>query len=428
MAQQARTAARKARELTRRKTAFESSVLPGKLADCSDTDPAKTELYLVEGDSAGGSAKQGRDRFTQAILPLKGKIINVEKARLDKMLSNNEIKDLITAIGAGISEEFNAEKARYHKIIIMTDADVDGAHIRILLLTFFFRHMHPLIENGYLYIAQPPLYKAKVGKRERYLKDDTELKKFLFDWATDHTVLTINKKAYTETEFGALLKDLLKYDKELTKAANHTELPMQNCHELIEFLRSIEWEPKKYEMQEIVNKLQEHFPHYTISGILNNRLESETEVEGEVHLKEIITFKELKKAWEVPVKFFKSKETAKVLDAYEPVAQLNKVEWSLTVPKKDEPIIQSGVLELSNTVVTSGKALMTIQRYKGLGEMNPEQLWETTMDPKNRQFLQVTVDDAMEADQWFTSLMGDDVTDRKAFIEKHAHFVQNLDV
>ena len=428
-AQQARAAARKARELTRRKTAFESSILPGKLADCSDTDAAKTELYIVEGDSAGGSAKQGRDRFTQAILPLKGKIINVEKARLDKMLSNNEIKDLITAIGSGVgNEEFDATKTRYHKIIIMTDADVDGAHIRILLLTFFFRHMLPLIENGYLYVAQPPLYKAKLGKTQRYLKDDSELKQFLFDWATSHTTFKIDKHVYDEKEFKTLLHDLLKYDKEITKTANNLELQKTNCHELIEFMNAIDWEPKKYEMQEIVDKLKKHFPAYEIAGIQNEQLESENALEGEVQAKEIITFKELKKTWEVPLRFFKSKETEKVLKKYVPIALLDKTDWSLTINKKDELIENKGIINLDSTVVRAGKSLMTIQRYKGLGEMNPEQLWETTMDPKNRQLLQVTIEDALKADQWFTSLMGDDVADRKKYIEKHAHFVQNLDV
>ena len=428
-AQQARAAARKARELTRRKTAFESSILPGKLADCSDTDPSKTELYIVEGDSAGGSAKQGRDRFTQAILPLKGKIINVEKARLDKVLSNNEIKDLITAIGSGVgNEEFDAAKTRYHKIIIMTDADVDGAHIRILLLTFFFRHMLPLIENGYLYVAQPPLYKAKLGKTQRYLKDDTELKQFLFDWATSNTTFKIDKHIYDEKEFKILLHDLLKYDKEVTKTANNLELQKTNCHELIAFLNTIEWEPKKYEMQEIVDKLKNHFPLYEISGIQNERLESENAIEGEIHAKEIITFKELKKTWDIPVKLFKSKETEKLLLKYIPIAQLDKTDWSLTINKKDISFENKGIINLDSTVVKAGKSLMTIQRYKGLGEMNPDQLWETTMDPKNRQLLQVTIEDAMQADQWFTSLMGDDVTDRKKYIEKHAHFVQNLDI
>ena len=429
LAQQARNAAKRARELTRRKTVLEGSLLPGKLADCSDTNPENTELYIVEGDSAGGSAKQGRDRFTQAILPLRGKIINVEKARLDKMLANSEIKDLITAIGSGIGEEdFNVEKARYHKIVIMTDADVDGSHIRILLLTFFFRHMKPLIEKGYLYIAQPPLYKVKVGKTEKYLKDDSELKQFLFDWAQENTVLKIDRQTFTDTDWKKLLDDISKYEKEITKTSNNIEVSTFHCHELAIFLDSIEWNLGKYETQEIVTKLKEYFPKYEISGIREENLEGEMALESTPKPKTSITFKELKKTWEVPIKFFKSEETEKLLQSYKPLNQLEKTQWLFSMLNKEEGVNGSGILTLSNTIISTGKALMTVQRYKGLGEMNPEQLWETTMDPKTRMFLQVTIEDALKADQWFTSLMGDDVSDRREYIEKHAHFVRNLDI
>jgi DNA gyrase subunit B len=429
LAQQARNAAKKARELTRRKTVLESSILPGKLADCSDTNPENTELYIVEGDSAGGSAKQGRDRFTQAILPLRGKIINVEKARLDKMLSNNEVQSLITAIGGGIgNQEFDVSKARYHKIIIMTDADVDGSHIRILLLTFFFRHMLPLIEHGYLYIAQPPLYKVKVGKTSKYLKDDSELKSFLFDWAREHAHIVIGGKTLETDAWKKLLDALLKYDTELTKASNHIEISKQNCHNLVKFLDDIQWEKGKYDINQMIEKLQIHFPDYTVELEQETDEESEMAVENGVKTRRFITFKQLKKAWEIPYSFFKSEETGKLLELYKPLNTLEASEWSFHLTGKDTRKTKKGTLNLEHTIVKTGKSLMTVQRYKGLGEMNPDQLWETTMDPKNRTLLQVSIEDALKADQWFVSLMGDVVADRKNYIEKHAHFVRNLDI
>ncbi|MFH1461557.1 MAG: DNA topoisomerase (ATP-hydrolyzing) subunit B [bacterium] len=427
LAQQARNAAKKARELTRRKTALERSVLPGKLADCSDTDPAKTELYIVEGDSAGGSAKQARDRFTQAVLPLRGKIINVEKARLDKMLSNNEIKDLITAIGAGIgNDDFDSEKSRYHKIVIMTDADVDGAHIRILLLTFFFRHMKPMIEKGYLYIAQPPLYKAKVGKKEQYLQSDAELSQFLFDWAEENSTLTINKTNFENKDFKNILNSILKYHKELYAFSNNLELSIKNTHELIGFLHSINWIVKKPEMQEIITQLNGYFPKYEITGVETKNIEDEMIGEEAPKVKVFLTFQEMKKTWQVPLSFFEAEETEKLLLLFEPISQLESSPWNLIIKNKENK--NKGILNFFETIISTGKSLMTIQRYKGLGEMNPEQLWETTMDPAKRRFLQVTIEDAIKADQWFTSLMGDEVSDRRDYIEKHAHFVKNLDI
>jgi len=429
LAQQARAAAKKARELTRRKTALESSILPGKLADCSDSDPSKTELYIVEGDSAGGSAKQARDRFTQAILPLRGKIINVEKARLDKMLNNNEIKDLITAVGAGIGEDnFDAEKARYHKVIIMTDADVDGAHIRTLLLTFFFRHMQPLIVNGYLYIAQPPLYKVKVGKVQRYLKDDSELNKFLFDWATEHTELLVDGEKFKDNDWQKLLKDILNYTKAATKLSNKLEITLPFCHELMKFFQEISWPSKEYEMQEMVTKLSEYFKEYQIIGEQEENVSEEMALDINPKPRSVLTFNFMKKSWDLPIKFFKIEETKKLLDLFKLVSQLENMEWLFKVINKENGIESSGVLELNNAIIKTGKSLMTIQRYKGLGEMNPEQLWETTMDPETRTLLQVSIEDAVQADQWFTSLMGDVVEDRKDYIEKHAHFVKNLDI
>jgi len=435
LAQQARTAAKRARELARRKSVLESSVLPGKLADCSETDPAKSELYIVEGDSAGGSAKQGRDRFTQAILPLRGKLLNVEKTRLDKILANNEIKDLITAVGSGVgNDDFNAEKTRYHKIIIMTDADVDGSHIRILLLTFFFRYMQPLIEKGYLYVAQPPLYKVKVGRTEKYLKDDSELKGFLFDWAGSSAELVLGGKQLTETSWTTMLESILKYEKELDRASNMNEVARFHCHELISFLDSISWAPTKYSNKQFYAKLAEYFKKYQITSPLGNApltseaSDGEVIPEGELVTKTVITFRELKKTWDVPVAFFNSEETIKLLELYQSLNSLEKSPWTFGLTGKEATSTGSGILSLCDTIIATGKSLMTIQRYKGLGEMNPEQLWETTMDPAKRIFLQVSIEDAIKADQWFSSLMGDEVEDRRSYIEKHAHFVRNLDV
>ncbi|MCK4265183.1 DNA topoisomerase (ATP-hydrolyzing) subunit B [Candidatus Babeliales bacterium] len=605
LAQQARSAAKKARELTRRKTALESSVLPGKLADCSNDNPASTELYIVEGDSAGGcfsgetkvalvdgrnlsfkdlvkehlerkqnycytitkngsidiapikhpritktnakvikivldsdeeiactpdhlfmlrdgsyknaeelktkdslmplyksedkelildpkklkyicsktlknssittntssltffhnhkikkivsinkkidvydievdkthnfalssgvfvhnSAKQARDRHTQAILPLRGKIINVEKARLDRMLNNNEIKDLITAIGAGIgNEEFDSTKARYHKIIIMTDADVDGSHIRILLLTFFFRHMLPLIESGYLYIAQPPLYKVKVGRESRYLKDDSELTGFLFDWAAGSTELKINNHNFSGDNWNKQLENILKYNRELEKLSRILEVGPKFCHELALFLKEIQWEKDKYDLQTTVDKLKEYFSKYEISGLEEENNEDELALEGDVAPKAILTFKHLKRTWELPTKFFGMEESGVLLDLLRHIELSEKEQWILSHTGKELKKEGLGLISLCDTIIKTGKSLMTIQRYKGLGEMNPDQLWETTMDPKTRSLLKVNIEDAIAADQWFTALMGDVVEDRKEYIAKHAHFVKNLDV
>ncbi len=427
LAQQARTAAKKARELTRRKSVLENSVLPGKLADCSETDPTKCELYIVEGDSAGGSAKQGRNRFVQAILPLRGKLLNVEKTRLNKVLSNNEIKDLITAIGAGVgNEEFNADKARYNKIVIMTDADVDGSHIRILLLTFFFRYMRPLIERGYLYIAQPPLYKAKAGRNERYLKDDSDLKQFLFDWAEAHADLAIDGKSYERAEWKGLLASIFAYEKELYRLCHMNEISLNHMHEVVVFLHSINWAPHTLTLEELKPLLQEQFKKYEIT---DNVLDIQQMAEAsDLVPKNYLTFKEGKKTWDMPHALFKSEETGKLVQLFAPIAFLEQAQWTLNVSSKAAEQSGSGMLKLGHAIWAAGKAVLTIQRYKGLGEMNPEQLWETTMDPLKRTFLLVSIEDAIKADEWFCALMGDDVTERRSYIEKHAHFVRNLDV
>lgn len=429
LAAQARAAAKKARELTRRKTVLENSVLPGKLADCSETDPAKCELYIVEGDSAGGSAKQGRDRFVQAVLPLRGKLLNVEKTRLNRVLSNNEIKDLITAIGAGVgNDEFETEKVRYRKIVIMTDADVDGAHIRILLLTFFFRYMNPLIEKGYLYIAQPPLYKVKVGKAERYLKDDSEMQKFLFDWAAENCNLSLGGKAIPASEFKIMLDQVLKYEVAMTKVSQQFEVAADHCHEMISFYDAHSIEPGEVAPEELLERLQASFTQYEISKLVYGH-NVEGEFEGDVQPKIAIVFKQGKRSWEFPLAFFKAKENKALLKMYQEIKMLEEKGWTFGITGKAENDIKEiGILKLCKTIIATGKSLMTIQRYKGLGEMNPEQLWETTMDPMTRTFLKVSIEDAINADQWFSALMGDDVEDRRSYIEKHAHFVRNLDI
>lgn len=426
IAQQARTAAKRARDLTRRKTALESAVLPGKLADCTETDASKSELFIVEGDSAGGSAKQGRDRFTQAILPLRGKIINAEKARYDKMLANNEIKDLITAIGGGIgNNNFDPSKVRYHKVVIMTDADVDGAHISILLLTFFFRHMQPLIDHGYLYLAQPPLYKAKVGKTSKYLLNDSELTDFLFEWAGNNTKININSKIIEGSSCKELLDDLLKYEQETTKIKNFIEVAKTNIHELLQCLHNMGWEKDKFKTPELINKVRSHFSkQYEISTNFEPNQEDENAL---VAIKPVLIFKKDKKSWKVPFNFFESEETETLISLYRNISNADKSTWIFNPGEKNEAT-GTGALNLSETIVKSGKSLMTIQRYKGLGEMNPDQLWETTMDPKVRSLLRVSIEDALKADMRFTSLMGDSAADRREYIEKHAHFVKNLDI
>jgi len=424
IAKQAREAAKKARDLTRRKTVLETMILPGKLADCSNENPSETELFIVEGDSAGGSAKQGRDRNNQAILPLKGKILNVEKARLDKILSNDEIKALIAAVGCGIGEEFDVNKARYHKIILMTDADVDGAHIRTLLLTFFFRYMKPLIEMGYLYIAQPPLYKAKIGKKEQYLKDEKALKQFLFDWAQDQTSLTVAGKTLGETEWQELLTHLLAFDDQIQKASLTFKIAYDQCHRIVSALYKNPWTPQEG-LEALVDKLQQQFKRYALS--LVQEAENPEEID-QAPRKQFILFKLLNREWRVKVEFFTSPELSHLIEMLKPIDQVLHNEWTLQIQGKDRTLLGTGALPLVTAISQISKPYMNIQRYKGLGEMNPEQLWETSMDNTSRVLLKVTIADALEADNWFTTLMGDDVSGRKQYIEEFGHFVRNLDV
>ena len=420
LAQRAREAAKKARELTRRKTVLDTMVLPGKLADCANENPAETELFIVEGDSAGGSAKQGRDRANQAILPLKGKILNVEKARLDKMLSNDEIKALLSAVGCGVGEEFDVTKARYHKIILMTDADVDGSHIRTLLLTFFFRYLTPVIENGYLYIAQPPLYKAKIGKKEQYLKDEIAFRIFLFDWAKEQLLFETNDKEMHEKEWVQLLTDIAKYETALDRLCITFKLNDAQGHKLLIFLKTHPF-TKDQTHETTLQQLKAFFKNYTVTLRQN-----EAAADGTPG-KAWFDFQILNKTWEVKADFFTSADVPHVLNLLEPL-ESTAGQWKLQVKEKNRAITGSGLQKLIAAIAAISKPYMHIQRYKGLGEMNPEQLWETSMDPDTRSFLQVTIEDALEADSWFSTLMGDDVGGRKEFIEKNGRFARNLDV
>lgn len=425
----AREAARKARDLARRKNVLESMILPGKLADCSNENPADSELFIVEGDSAGGSAKQGRDRHSQAILPLKGKILNVEKARLDKILSNEEIKNLISAIGCGIgATEFEAQKVRYHKIILMTDADIDGAHIRTLLLTFFFRYMQPLIDKGYLYIAQPPLFKAKIGKKEQYLKDDKALRAFIFDWAEEQTVVSINGKDLDAQAFHTLLAELRVYEDTISNAAATFRISQENCNRLALILKNNPWQAIDG-IRKLVEILQRNITDYQVAidqTIGDNS--GETDVHEHEIRHTIVTFSMLSHVWNVPASFFTSAELAKVISALQSLEHVEDIVWKLAVIDKERHLTGTTSFSLLHGISAISKPYMNIQRYKGLGEMNPEQLWETSMDTKTRTLLKVTIEDALEADTWFSTLMGDDVGGRKQYIERFGHFVKNLDV
>jgi DNA gyrase subunit B len=425
-ARDAREAARKARDLTRRKTALEAALLPGKLADCTNEDPTRTELFIVEGDSAGGSAKQGRDRDNQAILPLRGKIINVEKARLDKVFSNEEIKALISAIGCGIGEDFDVAKARYHKIILMTDADVDGAHIRTLLLTFFFRHMKPLVETGFLYIAQPPLYKAKIGRKEQYLKDDTALKSFLFDWAKEQATLSINGKELTPEAWQETLSTIMRYDDLVEKLGAQYRIPYEHCHKLVSCMYDTRWNQQDG-TDDLIANLNAYFKSHVVSLRKHARTQEDEATEAPLS-PSVVVFSVLNKEWPVTLNFFSSTELKHAIAILDELKNIHHIEWTMQIIGKDRMIEGNDILQLIHAIATISKPYLNIQRYKGLGEMNPEQLWETAMDSTTRSLLKVSIEDALEADNWFATLMGDDVAGRKSYIEEFGHFVKNLDV
>ena len=419
-AAQAREAARKARELTRRKTAMDVNFLAGKLKDCSSKDPSETEVFIVEGDSAGGSAQTGRDRRTQAILPLKGKILNVERARFDRMLSSQEIGNLVMALGTGIGrDEFNIDKLRYHKIVLMTDADVDGAHIRTLLLTFFYRQMSALIEGGYLYIAQPPLYKATRGKSEVYLKDQTAMDDYLIEQGTDATVL---------------------------KLGNGVELAGEDLKRVVVEAR---------QLKRVIDAFPTHYPRHILEqaavagafvpGAVDSDLQG---VADKVAARLDLIALEYERGWQGRITQDHGIRLARILRGVEEVRTLDGpmlrsgearktgsftkslqevYNTPATLIRKDRSQLIYGPLQLLSAILQEGEKGLAIQRYKGLGEMNPDQLWETTLDPDARTLLQVRVEDVAEADDLFTKLMGDVVEPRREFIQTNALSVENLD-
>ena len=416
----AREAARKARELTRRKTAMDVNFLAGKLKDCSSKDATETEIFIVEGDSAGGSAQTGRDRRTQAILPLKGKILNVERARFDRMLSSQEIGNLVMALGTGIGrDEFNIDKLRYHKIVLMTDADVDGAHIRTLLLTFFYRQMPELIEKGYLYIAQPPLYKASRGKSEVYLKDQAAMDDYLIEQGTDSTLLRLG---------------------------DGSELAGEDLKRVVQEAR---------QLKRVLDAFPTHYPRHILEqaaiagafvpGAVDANLQG---VADKVAARLDLIALEYERGWQGRITQDHGIRLARILRGVEEVRTLDgpmlrsgearktgsftkSLQEIYNVPanlvRKDRSQVIYGPLGLLNAILTEGEKGLAIQRYKGLGEMNPDQLWETTLDPDARTLLRVTVDDMAEADDLFTKLMGDVVEPRREFIQQNALSVENLD-
>lgn len=399
MAARGREAAKKARELTRRKDAMTVGTLPGKLADCQSKDPSISELYLVEGDSAGGSAKQGRDRVFQAILPLKGKILNVEKSRLDKILKSEEITNMITALGCGIGEEFNEAKLRYHKVIIMTDADVDGSHIQTLLLTFFFRYLPKVVENGYLYLAQPPLYRYKKGKKEIYFKDDRVMNAFLIENGIEALELD---------NLNVGVNDLVSYFK-MVDHYRSTLDSLERRYALVELIRYFIENPDLIGLP-----LKELYTH--VEAFLNskgNNILSKNISDENMHL--FVQTKEGLEELHVNDELFASPHFAEANYIFQKIQ-----DWNLP--------LEGDLLELLTKVTDHAKKGSYIQRYKGLGEMNPEQLWETTMTPENRILLRITVDDAESASESFGLFMGDDVEPRRNYIETHAKDVKHLDI
>ena len=418
-AARARSAARKARDLTRRKGLLEGSTLPGKLADCSIKDAALSEIYLVEGDSAGGSAKQARDRSFQAILPLRGKIINVEKARIDKMLQNQEILTMISAIGAGIGEEFDVEQARYHKIIIMTDADVDGSHIRTLILTFLFRHMRPLVDAGYVYIAQPPLYRLKQGNQETYIHKEAQLEEILLRGRLEQIRVDNTSTGFTfsETKYQRFLKLFGEYEGWVKK------LKSQWGGELIDWLKNgpvIEAEIADF--QALLAALREDIDKRYVIDVLG--VDDEEQV-ADTRLVERRTG--LAANLRIPFAALAGREFQSLKRVHSRIAELvGRPPFTLHLGNRKADA--ASYEELRVQIVDLTKEGMQLQRFKGLGEMNPDQLWETTMNPMTRTLMLVSMEDAQAADEVFTMLMGDKVEPRREFIEKNAKEVRFLDV
>jgi DNA gyrase subunit B len=418
-AARAREAARKARELTRRKSAMDSSGLPGKLADCQERDPARCEVFVVEGESAGGSAKQGRDRRYQAILPLKGKILNVEKARYDKMLGHEEIRAIITALGTGIGkDDFDAAKLRYHKVILMTDADVDGSHIRTLLLTFFFRHMKELIERGHIYIAQPPLYRVKRGKMDRYIRDEREFSRELMKRATEDHV--VKAKEGVSLEGGALTQFLLnvqEYDQVAAKLVRR----LRGERALVDLLAASDLEKKAdFEDKKALDRL--------LKAIEKAKLKVEAKIayDEEHSLHELVLTNGSAAAVRINWALASTPEYKRLRTLARSVAESDKPPF--TVSRNGDKVSKESAAAVLAYVLEDAKKEFTITRFKGLGEMNPEQLWETTMNAETRTLLQVKLEDAVEAETMFTTLMGENVAERRKFIEENALDVVNLDI
>ncbi|MDO8580475.1 MAG: DNA topoisomerase (ATP-hydrolyzing) subunit B, partial [Candidatus Omnitrophota bacterium] len=430
----AREAARKARELTRRKGALESGGLPGKLADCSEKDPALSELYLVEGDSAGGSAKQGRDRTFQAILPLKGKIINVEKSRLDKILSNDEVRTIITALGAGVGTDFDVAKLRYHKVIIMCDADVDGSHIRTLLLTLLYRQMRPLIDGGYVYIAQPPLYKVKRGKREEYIETEKEMNDLILDMGTEGLKFTKlkGKQSYNGPQFKEILEYLVSLER-IIEVFGKRGVDFEN------YIINSSSKPIKMPVYMVKVDGSTHFVFD------DKEMAKLTKDDEEAQYVEIFEHEELEELEKKLNKFGLSANEFSKPDRKEEYEVEGASEGKKKTAKKsksDKPVLTPlysieeendkhefySLQEIVEFVRQQANKGVQIQRYKGLGEMNPQQLWETTMDPGRRTILKVALEDEVEVEKIFTMLMGDEVAPRREFIETYAHEVRNLDV
>ena len=433
-AARARDAARKAREMTRRKSALDIAGLPGKLADCQEKDPALSELYIVEGDSAGGSAKQGRNRKMQAILPLKGKILNVERARFDRMISSQEVGTLITALGCGIGrEEYNPDKLRYHKIILMTDADVDGSHIRTLLLTFFFRQMPELLERGYIYIAQHPLYKIKKVKQEQYLKDGDALEKYLVSSALDELRLHINPD--TPAISGSALEKLIADYQTTQKTINRLgqrypasllqgmlQVPMFHVEQANDQAYVEHWASQLVE--QIAQIQPSLLPEFSLESFSSESAEG---VSKTLYWPRLTVYvHNLPQHYLLETALLQSTEYARLINSSQ--SWLHLLEEGAYLQRGDKQVPITSFHHLWNQIMQDSRRGLMIQRYKGLGEMNAEQLWETTMDPENRRMLQVTIDDAINADHMFRCLMGDDVEPRRAFIEENALTVTNLDI
>ncbi len=426
-ASRAREAARRARELTRRKSALEVGALPGKLADCQEKDPALSEIYLVEGDSAGGSAKQGRDRKNQAILPLRGKVLNVEKARFDKMLQNEEIKTMVTAFGAGIgADDYDISKLRYHKVIIMTDADVDGAHIRTLLLTFFFRQMRELIERGYLFIAQPPLYKVVDKKKELYIQNEDSMRNYILENGVERVKLAMGDG----TPFPATGNKLLTLIKKVMRIEDLIDRFEREGRDR-QIIRILAGDPTLADESFKDDKLLLPIAARTVgvigTGLANFQIDTDQDHGG---FKIVFSLKKNGQTHAMCMdrETFRTPQFTEIKSLLSQVSIIGEAPYRDIGDESSTPVILESAKALVDHIVNLGKKGLTVQRYKGLGEMNPEQLWETTMNPEKRTLLQVSVEDAVVADEIFTTLMGDQVEPRREFIFQNAMNVSNLDI